>query len=179
MVIAAMFWSRLHPQCSGVHSYRRGALLPARSLDSLGRSLSLIVMDIPLLSNIQYNNGCVVGAPGAEARRLDVEQEGDQAALEAAVQEADAVISMMPPPLHPKAAALALKHGKHFLTTSYVSDAMRALEPLAKEKNVLMINECGVDPGTDHSPPPPPSSSFFFSSSIYYHLSCPDDHLDT
>jgi len=90
-----------------------------------------------------------------------VEQEGDQAALEAAVQEADAVISMMPPPLHPKAAALALKHGKHFLTTSYVSDAMRALEPLAKEKNVLMINECGVDPGTDHSPPPPPSSSSF------------------
>lgn len=40
--------------------------------------------------------------------------------------------------------------GKHFLTTSYVSDAMRALEPLAKEKGVVMINECGVDPGTDH-----------------------------
>jgi len=90
------------------------------------------------------------GAKLAVARRLDVESDQDMVGVEEAVKESDAVVSMLPYLLHAKVASLALKHSKHFLTTSYVSDAMRALEPLAKEKGVVMINECGVDPGTDH-----------------------------
>lgn len=107
----------------------------------------------------------VKGAIHAEARRLDVESDQDMVEVEAAITECDAVVSMLPYLLHAKVAAVAIKHGteiytlidvnnstlgKHFLTTSYVSDAMRALEPLAKEKGVIMVNECGVDPGTDH-----------------------------
>jgi len=31
-----------------------------------------------------------------------------------------------------------------------VSDAMRALEPAAIQAGIIIVNECGVDPGTDH-----------------------------
>jgi len=60
------------------------------------------------------------------------------------------VVSMLPYLFHARACEIAIKHKKHFLTTSYVSDAMRALESKAKEAGVILINECGVDPGTDH-----------------------------
>ena len=36
------------------------------------------------------------------------------------------------------------------LTTSYVSPAMRALEPRVKEAGIRILNESGLDPGIDH-----------------------------
>lgn len=45
---------------------------------------------------------------------------------------------------------VAIKHKVHFLTTSYTNDNLRALEKEAIDAGVVMINECGVDPGTDH-----------------------------
>ena len=36
------------------------------------------------------------------------------------------------------------------VTTSYVSDAIRELEVLAKEAGIVVLNEVGVDPGVDH-----------------------------
>jgi saccharopine dehydrogenase-like NADP-dependent oxidoreductase len=35
-------------------------------------------------------------------------------------------------------------------TTSYVSEAMQALDKEAKDAGITIMNECGVDPGTDH-----------------------------
>jgi len=81
---------------------------------------------------------------------------------------------------HAIPAKLAIAHKKHFLTTSYVSDAMKALADDAKKAGVIIINECGVDPGSDHmsaqkiideahqdgglvrtaADPPPPAYSF-------------------
>lgn len=60
------------------------------------------------------------------------------------------VASMLPPPLHPRVARLALDARKHFFTASYVSPEMRELGREAEELGLTMINECGVDPGTDH-----------------------------
>jgi len=48
------------------------------------------------------------------------------------------------------AARVAVKHSKHFFTTSYTTDAMRELNADAKKAGVIIVNECGVDPGTDH-----------------------------
>jgi len=48
------------------------------------------------------------------------------------------------------AAKIALKHKKHFCTTSYVSDGMKALAPEAEKLGLIFLNECGVDPGLDH-----------------------------
>lgn len=36
------------------------------------------------------------------------------------------------------------------VTTSYVSDAIRELDALAKEAGIVVLNEVGVDPGVDH-----------------------------
>jgi hypothetical protein len=39
---------------------------------------------------------------------------------------------------------------QHFFTTSYVSPAMAELDAEAKAAGLLLLNECGVDPGLDH-----------------------------
>eukprot|EP01087_Luapelamoeba_hula_P001822 TRINITY_DN11620_c0_g1_i1.p1 TRINITY_DN11620_c0_g1~~TRINITY_DN11620_c0_g1_i1.p1 ORF type:complete len:461 (-),score=85.02 TRINITY_DN11620_c0_g1_i1:128-1510(-) len=92
----------------------------------------------------------VHNCPGAVAVECDVETEQGKATLEKLLPSSHAVVSMLPYLLHPYLAGRALAHNKHFLTTSYVSDAMRALEAEAKERGLVVINECGVDPGTDH-----------------------------
>jgi saccharopine dehydrogenase-like NADP-dependent oxidoreductase len=45
---------------------------------------------------------------------------------------------------------MCIEHGKHMVTTSYVSPTMKALDEKVKAKNLLFLNEIGVDPGIDH-----------------------------
>ncbi len=66
------------------------------------------------------------------------------------VSEHDLSVSLLPAPLHPVVAELCIKHRKHMVTTSYVSDAMQALDAPAREAGVMILNEIGVDPGIDH-----------------------------
>jgi saccharopine dehydrogenase-like NADP-dependent oxidoreductase len=87
------------------------------------------------------------GHPRGKALALDVD---DDAALEGLIRDADLAVSMLPYAYHPKVAALCVKHGKHMVTTSYVKDAMRALDGPAREAGVILLNEIGVDPGIDH-----------------------------
>ncbi len=85
--------------------------------------------------------------PRGKALALDVD---DDAALEEQIRRADLAISMLPYTYHPKVAALCVKHKKHMVTTSYVKEAMRALDGPAQEAGVILLNEIGVDPGIDH-----------------------------
>ncbi len=89
----------------------------------------------------------LAGREKGQAIQLNVE---DDAHLEKLIQDADVVVSLLPYVHHVKVARLCLKHGKHMVTTSYVSDAMKALDAEAKEKGVLLLNEIGLDPGIDH-----------------------------
>lgn len=57
---------------------------------------------------------------------------------------------LLPYTYHGKVAGLSLKHRKPLVTTSYVSDAMRALDEQAKAAGVIFLNEIGLDPGIDH-----------------------------
>jgi saccharopine dehydrogenase-like NADP-dependent oxidoreductase len=82
-----------------------------------------------------------------KAVALDV---NDDAGLEDLVRGCDLAVSMLPYAYHPKVAALCVKHGKHMVTTSYVKEAMQALDGPAKEAGVILLNEIGVDPGIDH-----------------------------
>ncbi|MDE3248007.1 MAG: saccharopine dehydrogenase NADP-binding domain-containing protein, partial [Bacteroidota bacterium] len=66
------------------------------------------------------------------------------------VQEADIVISLLPPSLHFLLAQDCLQFGKHLLTASYTDDAIRALAPAIREKGLLFLCEMGLDPGIDH-----------------------------
>lgn len=82
-----------------------------------------------------------------EAVALNV---SDDVALEKLVSESDVTVSLLPYIYHVKVAKLCIKHKKHLVTTSYVSDEMQKLNDQAKEAGILLLNESGLDPGIDH-----------------------------
>ena len=81
---------------------------------------------------------------------IDIEKEEGKATLEQTIPGHFMVISMVPWLLHGTVCEAAIRHGAHFLSTSYVQPGVRAQGPLAEEKGLVILNECGVDPGTDH-----------------------------
>ena len=74
----------------------------------------------------------------------------DTARLAREVGEADLVVSLLPYVHHVTVARLCLEKGKPFLSTSYISPAMKELDRPAREKVLLFLNEIGLDPGIDH-----------------------------
>lgn len=98
-------------------------------------------------TNIELAAAKTQDYPCAKAEMLDVY---DDERREAMVAQSDIVISMLPPMFHVLLASTCLKFRKHLLTASYVSDEMRALDEAAKNAGVILLNECGVDPGLDH-----------------------------
>ncbi|OPX24367.1 MAG: saccharopine dehydrogenase [Candidatus Cloacimonas sp. 4484_140] len=89
----------------------------------------------------------VAGHPNGTPVELNVK---DDDMLDKLVSEHDLSVSLLPYTYHVKVAKLCIKHRKHMVTTSYVSDAMRELDAQAREADVLLLNEIGVDPGIDH-----------------------------
>lgn len=89
----------------------------------------------------------IAGHPNGEAKTLNVE---NLSAVEDEVKGADVVVSLVPYAHHVAVSNFCIKHKKHVVTTSYVSDAMKALDGDAKKAGVLLLNECGLDPGIDH-----------------------------
>ena len=74
----------------------------------------------------------------------------DDDLLEKLVLDCDLAVSLLPYNYHVKVAKLCIEHKKHLVTTSYVSDEMKALNQQAKNAGVLLLNESGLDPGIDH-----------------------------
>jgi saccharopine dehydrogenase (NADP+, L-glutamate forming) len=89
----------------------------------------------------------IKGFTNGKAIQLNVENEEQLAQL---IKANDIIVSLLPWVHHLKVAKLCLKHSKHMATTSYVSDDMKKLDDEAKSKNLLFLNEIGVDPGIDH-----------------------------
>jgi saccharopine dehydrogenase (NADP+, L-glutamate forming) len=87
------------------------------------------------------------GHPQGEAFSLDV---NDDKKVEEFVSKADLVVSLLPYTYHVKVAEMCIRHKKQMVTTSYVSDAMKALDKKAKMAGIMILNECGLDPGIDH-----------------------------
>jgi saccharopine dehydrogenase (NADP+, L-glutamate forming) len=87
------------------------------------------------------------GHKNGKAVALDVDN--DQAVRDQ-VAEGDVSVSLLPAPRHPVVARACLDLGKHMVTTSYVSPIMKGLDAEAKKKDLLLLNEMGVDPGIDH-----------------------------
>ena len=90
----------------------------------------------------------IKGCENAEAVAFNIAT--DDNLLEELVSQVDLVCSLLPYVFHVKAAKVAIKHKKPFSTTSYISDEMKALDEEARTAGVLLLNECGVDPGIDH-----------------------------
>lgn len=90
----------------------------------------------------------IEGCKNAEAVTFNIKTDDDL--LDGLTSQADLICSLLPYTYHVKAAKVALKYQKHFCTTSYISDEMKGLDEEARAAGVLILNECGVDPGIDH-----------------------------
>ena len=87
------------------------------------------------------------GHPQGKSISLNI---NDEETLEKLISENDLTVSMLPYAYHVKVAKFCIKHKKNLVTTSYVSNDMRDLDEKAKEAGVILLNECGLDPGIDH-----------------------------
>jgi hypothetical protein len=80
----------------------------------------------------------------ARAAAFSMEQLG------ASVQPGDIVVSMLPGDWHLPLAELCLERDAHFVSSSYLTDAMHALDARAGAAGLCLVNEVGLDPGIDH-----------------------------
>ena len=115
-----------------------------------------------LLGNAKHNNWTITVSdvdvklaqakagnnPLATAISFDIRNEEQRKKI---IGEHDLVISMLPAFMHGDVARDCVELGKHMATASYVSSDMKALDQEAKAKNLLLLNECGLDPGLDHA----------------------------
>ncbi|WP_020401348.1 saccharopine dehydrogenase C-terminal domain-containing protein [Kordiimonas gwangyangensis] len=94
--------------------------------------------------------GHVAGGNTLEIGELNLDDTDSVAHFKSVLNPGDIVISMLPAALHVTVAEIALEAGTHMVTSSYVDDAMAALDARAKEKGLAFVNEVGLDPGIDH-----------------------------
>jgi len=98
-------------------------------------------------SNLPLAQSKIGTAPNAKAINLNIENEQERESL---VQQADMVISLLPPALHFLAAGSCLKYKKDLLTASYLDDRIKLLEQDIRNNGLLFLCEMGLDPGIDH-----------------------------
>ncbi len=103
----------------------------------------LIVVD----ADLQLAKEKLRAHPHGIAASFDITHEVERQTF---IQEADIVISLLPPSLHILVARDCVAFGKNLLTASYVDEAMKALQPQIEAKGLLFLCEMGLDPGIDH-----------------------------
>ena len=89
----------------------------------------------------------VAGNPFATAIAFDL---SDPSQRTSEISKADIVISMLPAHLHVEVANDCLQLGKNLTTASYVSNEMKALDEKVRDRDLVFLNETGLDPGIDH-----------------------------
>jgi saccharopine dehydrogenase-like NADP-dependent oxidoreductase len=92
-------------------------------------------------------DGLIDGRPLGKAFSWSLDQEE---VLDRIVSEVDLVMSMIPPFMHKKVARACLKHQKNMVTTSYISPEMEALDDECRDRDIIILNEIGEDPGLDN-----------------------------
>ena len=110
---------------------------------SISERLHITIGDLDLSNAEKWTKN----NPDAHALKLDIFEKGSR---KKAIERADIVVSMLPARFHIEVARDCLLFGKHMVTASYVSKEMQALNEEAKSKNLVFLNEIGVDPGIDH-----------------------------
>ena len=86
--------------------------------------------------------------PHGQAIQFDITR--DRPELDDLIANADLCVSLLPYIHHVQVARACVEHGCPLVTTSYVSEEMRALDHNAREAGVILLNEMGLDPGIDH-----------------------------
>lgn len=107
------------------------------------QELEITVADLSL----EAANKNINGMPKTRGIAFDVNDAAQRSSL---ISSHDLVISMLPAYMHLEVAKDCLAHGKHMVTASYISPDMLALDQEVRDKNLVFMNECGLDPGIDH-----------------------------
>ncbi len=97
--------------------------------------------------NLALAQSKTAGATHANAVAVQVENDGERRVL---VQDADIVISLLPPALHFFVAKDCIEFGRNLLTASYVDEKIKKLGTEIKNKQLFFLCEMGLDPGIDH-----------------------------
>lgn len=118
------------------------ALITYLLQQAVAHSWKIVVGDVSETAARQRIGGSTRG----QAVFFDINHESSHGVI----QSADVVISLLPAHLHPLVAKHCLSLNKHLLTASYVSKEMEEFHEEATSKNILFLNECGLDPGIDH-----------------------------
>ena len=87
------------------------------------------------------------GLPNMTATSINVTS---TSSLKPAIAAHNLIISLIPYTLHAAVIKAVIKGRTHVITTSYVNDAMRALDKEAKDAGIILLNEIGLDLGIDH-----------------------------
>ena len=110
---------------------------------SFSENLHITVADVSL----ELAKSKVGNHENGTARSLDILNETER---KKAIKNTDIVVSMLPAHLHINVAKDCVEFGKSMVTASYISNEMKALHEKAVEKNLVLMNEIGLDPGVDH-----------------------------
>jgi len=97
-------------------------------------------------------------APETAAQRIDGHPRGEAVAFDVNdsdqrdqfVTRSDLVVNFLAPQFQSLIAWDCVNHGKPMISASYRSPDLRALDPDAKRKGVLILSEMGLDPGIDN-----------------------------
>lgn len=106
-------------------------------------NLHITVADISL-ENAQKSIGNHLSSKAIEFDVFNEEQRIKE------IQKADIVVSMLPARFHIEVAKNCIEFKKHLVTASYISEEMKELDALVKERGLVFMNEIGLDPGIDH-----------------------------
>ncbi|HHO56295.1 MAG TPA: saccharopine dehydrogenase, partial [Trueperaceae bacterium] len=89
----------------------------------------------------------ISGLDNCIAKELDI---SDTENLNSEISAHDIIISMLPAQFNFELIKTCISYKKNVLTPSYQTDEIFSLDSFAKENNVLVLNEMGLDPGIDH-----------------------------
>jgi len=89
----------------------------------------------------------VNGHPNGNAFKFDVNDVKQRTEW---IKKSDIVVSMLPAFMHFEVAKACVEYGVNMVTASYVSKEILTLNDEAEKKDILLLNEIGVDPGIDH-----------------------------
>ena len=105
--------------------------------------LHIIIAD----KSISYARKLIGNHENGQAIMLDISDK--QARIEA-IKNSDIVVSMLPPRYHIEIAKDCISHNKNMTTASYITKEMEDLDTSVRNKELIFMNEIGVDPGIDH-----------------------------
>jgi saccharopine dehydrogenase-like NADP-dependent oxidoreductase len=110
---------------------------------SYEEELHIIIAD----KSISYARKLIGDHENGQAIMLDISDK--QARIEA-IKNSDIVVSMLPPRYHIEIAKDCISYNKNMTTASYITKEMEDLDTSVKHKELIFMNEIGVDPGIDH-----------------------------